>query len=121
MLTSILRTVIPTLWGGLITWLVGALPVLAPLKADLLEYGDLLVPVLASIIIGTWYALWRWAEPRLPAWLVRILLGSARSPSYDGALPSGSDLSSLRTGETVYRRGRGLSNSPVVREHEGRD
>ncbi|MCO1338097.1 hypothetical protein BJH93_04185 [Kocuria polaris] len=89
MLTSILRTIVPTLWGGLITWLIGALPVLAPLRADLLAYGDLLVPALASIIIGAWYALWRWAEPRLPAWLTRIVLGSNQAPVYDSPVTSG--------------------------------
>ncbi|WP_102158662.1 hypothetical protein [Zhihengliuella halotolerans] len=89
MLTSILRTVIPTLWGGFIVWLIGAMPVLAPLKADLLAYGDLLVPFLASLIIGAWYALWRWAEPRMPAWLVRIFLGSAQAPVYASTAPAG--------------------------------
>ena len=82
MLTRILRTLVPSLWGSLIGLLVGAVPLLEPLRDQLLAYGDLLVPVIASVIIGAWYALWSWLEPRLPAWLVRILLGSAHKPEY---------------------------------------
>lgn len=82
MLISILRTIVPALWGSVIGWTLTLLPVLEPLRADLLAYGDFAVPVIAAVIIGGWYALWRWLEPLLPDWLTRILLGSAKSPVY---------------------------------------
>lgn len=82
MLTSILRTLVPSLWGSFIGWVLAVVPVLEPLRADLIAYGDLAVPVISAVLIGGWYALWRWLEPRLPDWLTRILLGSAKAPVY---------------------------------------
>lgn len=82
MLTSILRTVVPALWGGFIGWALTLVPALEPLREQLLTYGDLAAPIVGAVIIGAWYALWRKLEPRLPDWLTRILLGSARAPLY---------------------------------------
>ena len=82
LLTSILRTVVPALWGSLIAWLIGVLPILAPLEADLKGLADIILPVLTAIIIGAWYAFWRWLEPRLPDWLTRAVLGAAKTPAY---------------------------------------
>lgn len=84
MLTSILRTVVPALWGSLIAWLIGVLPILAPLEADLKGLADIILPILTAVIIAAWYAFWRWLEPRLPDWLTRAVLGSAKTPRYDG-------------------------------------
>ena len=84
MLTSILRTVVPALWGSFIAWLIGVLPILAPLEADLRGLADILLPIITAVIIAAWYALWRWLEPRLPDWLTRAVLGSAKTPVYDG-------------------------------------
>lgn len=84
MLTSILRTVVPALWGSLIAWLIGVLPILAPLEADLNGLADILLPIITAVIIGAWYAFWRWLEPRMPDWLTRAVLGSAKTPHYDG-------------------------------------
>lgn len=82
MLTSILRTMVPYVWGIIVGWVLSIVPVLEPLRADLLAYGNLAVPVIAAILAGLWYAFWRWLEPRLPDWLTRILLGSAKAPTY---------------------------------------
>lgn len=84
MLTSILRTIVPALWGSFIAWLIGLLPILAPLEADLVGLANVLLPVVTAVIIGGWYAFWRWLEPRLPDWLTRAVLGSAKTPSYEG-------------------------------------
>jgi hypothetical protein len=84
MLTSILRTIVPALWGSLIAWLIGALPILAPLQADLTGLSDVILPIITAVIIGAWYAGWRWLEPKLPDWLTRAVLGSAKTPSYNG-------------------------------------
>lgn len=82
MLTSILRTIVPALWGSFIGWLLGLVPLLEPLREQLLSYGDLAVPVIAGILIGAWYTFWRWLEPRLPDWVKVIVLGSSHAPVY---------------------------------------
>lgn len=84
LLTSILRTLVPALWGAVIAWLIGLIPALAPLQEQLLGLADIAVPILTAVIIGAWYAFWRWFEPRLPDWLTRAVLGSAKTPAYDG-------------------------------------
>ena len=82
MLTALLRTIVPALWGSLIAWLIGVLPILAPLEADLNGLADIILPVLTAVIIGAWYAFWRWLEPRMPDWLTRAVLGSSKTPVY---------------------------------------
>lgn len=82
MLTSILRTLVPALWGSFIAWLLGLVPALAPLEAQLLGASELFIPILTAVLIGAWYAFWRWLEPRMPDWLTRAVLGSAQTPSY---------------------------------------
>jgi hypothetical protein len=83
-LTSILRTLVPALWGSLIAWLIGVLPILAPLEAVLNGLAESALPIITSVIIGAWYAFWRWLEPKLPDWLTTSVLGSAKTPHYDG-------------------------------------
>jgi hypothetical protein len=84
MLTSILRTLVPALWGSLVAWLIGVVPILSPLEAHLLGLSDVILPVITAVIIAAWYAFWRWLEPRLPDWLTRAVLGSAKAPVYVG-------------------------------------
>ena len=84
LLTSILRTLVPALWGSLVAWLIGIVPLLEPLQAHLLGLSDVILPVLTAVIIAAWYAFWRWLEPRLPDWLTRAVLGSASAPIYEG-------------------------------------
>lgn len=84
MLTSILRTIIPALWGSFIAWLIGVLPLLGLVEAQLMGLADILLPIITAVIIGAWYAFWRWLEPRLPDWLTRAVLGSAKTPTYQG-------------------------------------
>ena len=82
MFTSILRTIVPALWGTFIGWLLAQLPILEPHREALLEYGTPLSAIVAAVLIGAWYAFWRWLEPRLPDWLTRAVLGSAKTPTY---------------------------------------
>lgn len=81
---SWIRTVVPTLWGALITSLLTAvdwLPgVLEFLHLDPASPG--VITAVTGIAVAAWYSLWRWAEPRIPAWLARIVLGSSRIPEY---------------------------------------
>ncbi len=83
MLTSILRTIVPALWGSVIGWLLSIVPALEPVREQLLGLGDLATPIIGAVLIGAWFAFWRWLQPRLPDWLVRILLGSAKTPVYE--------------------------------------
>ena len=83
MITSILRTIVPALWGSIIAWVLSIVPALEPLREQLLSLGDLAAPIIGAVIIAAWYAFWRWLEPRLPDWLTRSVLGSAKEPSYE--------------------------------------
>lgn len=77
-LRSWLRTVVPAAWSALIAWAVAAgLPesVAAPL-------GDASETVVVPVVLAAVYALMRWAEPHLPPWATRVLLGSNKPPSY---------------------------------------
>lgn len=84
MLTSLLRTIVPYVWGLVVTWLITLLPVLAPLQDQLLGLATIALPILAAVLSAAWYAFWRWLEPRLPDWLTRAVLGSAKAPVYPG-------------------------------------
>lgn len=62
--------------------LSGFLPILEPHREALLEYGTPLSAIVAAVLIGAWHAFWRWLEPKLPDWLTRAVLGSAKTPVY---------------------------------------
>lgn len=73
-----LRTVVPVAWSALVACLaqLGAPDFLI---AALGDAADVLV---LPIVVGVVYPVTRAIEARLPDWLARILLGSARPPSY---------------------------------------
>lgn len=83
---SYLRTIVPTVWGALV---VTVLRVLGPhLPGDVgAALGDVLsselvLTFVVSVAIAVWYWLWRRLERHVPDWLVRLVLGSARTPGY---------------------------------------
>lgn len=83
---ALLRTAVPTLWGTVVAWalarLAGVLPTdLADALGSALQSEAVVALVVLAAVTG-WYAAWRWAEPHIPAWLVRIVLGSALTPTY---------------------------------------
>jgi hypothetical protein len=73
-----LRTVVPVAWSAFVTWLA-TLCVPEAITGPLGDAGDLVV---TPIVLALVYPLIRWIEPRLPDWLTRILLGSAKAPTY---------------------------------------
>jgi hypothetical protein len=77
---SLIRTVVPVLWGALITYLVSLIPGVAQLidPANVIGFG----PAVAAVLASAWYALMRKIEPMLPAWLTVIVLGSNTPPVY---------------------------------------
>jgi hypothetical protein len=96
---SVLRTVVPALWGSALAWLVAA---------GILDQGGALAAapfaaaVLVPVAIGGYYALARLVErqPWAPAWLAALLLGAPAAPDYragDGAALAADILSQLLT------------------------
>lgn len=79
-LTSLIRTYVPLAWGTVLTWLVTAGIIDEATAADAAPVAPM---VLVPIATGAIYALARAVEPHLPRWLVVVLLGSPRQPSYD--------------------------------------
>lgn len=59
---------------------------------------------LTGTILVLWYSLFRWLEPKLPAWLTVLVLGSNKAPIYDPANLKPSGLLSPRDNGT-YRSG----------------
>ena len=82
LLVSLLRTFVAWVWGLFIGWLILVLPIFEPFREQLLSLSELALPTLVAIIAAAWYAFWRWIEPRLPDWLTRAVLGSAKTPVY---------------------------------------
>lgn len=79
-LRSIVRTVVPGAWSVLVLWLVS---LGLPQTATVWLGSDLVVTQVVQIVSATVvYAAVRWVEPRLPDWATRILLGSAKPPTY---------------------------------------
>ncbi|OCI31037.1 hypothetical protein [Oerskovia enterophila] len=79
---SYLRTVVPVLWGSLVAWLLTV--VVLPTEVTDLLTSDLAITAVTALVVGAWYVAWRWAEPHIPDWLTRLVLGSAQTPTYTG-------------------------------------
>jgi hypothetical protein len=85
---SIVRTVVPALWGAGLAWAIqhGLPPEVVP-AVDAVD-DTILIP-LAMVAV---YAGARWMEdPRRPAWVrlaARLLLGSGQQPAYASAARS---------------------------------
>lgn len=82
LLISLLRTFVSWVWALFIGWLLLVLPIFQPFEESLLALPALVLPTLIAVIAAAWYAFWRWIEPKLPDWLTRALLGSAKAPVY---------------------------------------
>ncbi|MFF5988128.1 hypothetical protein [Prauserella flavalba] len=77
-LTSWLRTVFPWAWSLLVAWLVSL-----GLPDAVTGWVSGLGTVVADVAVGAVvYAFLRWVEPRMPDWLTRVFLGSAKPPIY---------------------------------------
>lgn len=77
---SIIRTVVPALWGTGLTWVATQIPALEPVLNQSGMTG--LGAVVAATLIGLWYAFFRSIESKLPAWLTVLVLGSNKPPTY---------------------------------------
>lgn len=82
---SLIRTGVPLLWGYALAWLAS----LGVPASFLAQYHDLAVNALGAILTFAWYALWRWAEvkvPRLDSYAAQLAvvlaLGHPKAPTY---------------------------------------
>lgn len=80
---SWLRTVVPVVWGFLLTFLATRFPVVHALVLD----NPHVYAVFEGLVTVLWYSLWRGLEGKLPAFLTRLLLGSNAQPTYIQPLP----------------------------------
>jgi hypothetical protein len=74
---SYLRTGVPIAWGYVLTFVADRIPAVSPLIEDPQVYG-----AVGAVVAFVWYAIMRWVEPRLPAWLTALVLGSNSVPLY---------------------------------------
>jgi hypothetical protein len=87
---SLIRTWVPIVWGYAIAWLIHF-----GLPASLLtNYQDVIITGLGAVVTALWYALWRWAETKIPSldsWAGRLLvilaLGHPSQPTYGVETP----------------------------------
>ncbi len=85
---SLIRTMVPKLWGLVVGTLLAWLGVHAPWAITALDWLGIDLDGVAAVVIvialaeAAWYWCWRWAEPRVPDWLSRLALGSALQPTY---------------------------------------
>lgn len=77
---SVVRTVVSYIYGVAIVALLDVWTSAPSEVADWLG-SDLTLGAIVAVATAGWYAAWRALEPRLPNWLTRITLGSAKSPS----------------------------------------
>lgn len=75
---SVIRTVVPLIYGALITWA-------ATKNIDLGQYEDLLTTVITTVISAIVYAALRFAEEK-GLTVASILLGSTKKPTYEGTV-----------------------------------
>ena len=83
---SYLRTIVPVLWGSIVATILRAISPHLPgdvgqALADFLA-SELALSLVTAAGIAGWYWVWRRLERRIPDWLVRLVLGSARTPGY---------------------------------------
>jgi hypothetical protein len=81
-LTSVIRTLVPILWGTALAWLVsvGVLD-----QAAAAHPGAGVGGFLVTLCVGAFYILARAAEPHLPPLLATLLFGRAQPPRYPTA------------------------------------
>jgi hypothetical protein len=81
-LRSVVRTVMPGAWSIVVLWLakVG----LPDAAVAWLSSDDVRGKVVDLVALAVVYGFVRWVEPKLPDWLTRALLGSAKAPTYTG-------------------------------------
>lgn len=76
-----LRTAVPVVWGAVVAWLLTSLPAIPESVGAWLD-GDAVRGAVITAVIMAWYAIWNKYSSKVPDWLVTIVLGSAKTPTY---------------------------------------
>ncbi len=76
---SHLRTLVPIMWGAAVTWLIDRY---VPAIPRGLATDPAAISAATSVATFGWYALFRWVEPHLPAWITALTLGHPSPPRY---------------------------------------
>lgn len=83
---ALLRTAVPGLWAAIVTTILRLVSPLLPGDAGTalaaLLRSELALTLVVALVLALWYWLWRRVEHLVPDWLVRLVLGSARTPGY---------------------------------------
>jgi hypothetical protein len=82
---AVLRTVVPSLWGSVLGFLVQHQVLTADQALNATPLGVQLAElVVIPAAIGVYYVAVRWLERQqwMPRWIVRILIGSAKQLAY---------------------------------------
>jgi hypothetical protein len=79
-LRSVVRTVLPGAWSVFVLWLVSV--GLPQSFTDWLSSDQVVTQVVQVVSVAVVYGFVRWVEPHIPDWLTRVLLGSAKPPTY---------------------------------------
>ncbi|MCP2265583.1 hypothetical protein ACFQHV_00925 [Promicromonospora thailandica] len=88
LVASWLRTVVPTVWSAVIGTVLAWLAVHAGWVLDVLELLNIdptstaFTTGVVTLVLAAWYLGWRKLEPYIPDWLTRLVLGSAKMPTY---------------------------------------
>lgn len=72
-----LRTAVPSVWGMVVAFLLSRFPAVHELLVN-----PAVVTFVTGLVVVAWYSLWKWLEPRLPAWATVLVLGYDRPPVY---------------------------------------
>lgn len=76
---SVARTIVPVLWGLVLTFLATRVPAVHGFVA---AQETILLPALEAVLTSLWYVAFRWLENHLPVWLTRLVLGANSQPVY---------------------------------------
>lgn len=102
---SYLRTAVPVIWGSIIATVLRLVSPHLPTDVGTALAGwlgsELALTLVTAIVIAAWYWVWRRLEPRIPDWLIRLALGSARPPVY--ALPGAEHIELTRDEQSLIR------------------
>jgi chromate transport protein ChrA len=107
---STLRTVVPAVWGGLITLLITRIPALEQFESEFLLFE----PIVFALITGAWYALIRKVEPHLPDWVRVIVIGAAVAPAVYAKAPENVVDIATASGKIVAAEGSTVQAGTVV-------
>lgn len=114
LITARLRTVVPAAWGFLVAWLLTNIPALPDAIVEWLN-GAAVEGVITTAVILGWYWLWNKYSSKVPNWLITLVLGSVKTPSYTPAAPVG--IASVTPMKIARKAGVNITLTNGIEEH----